>query len=95
MTPFEYVLIFFIGGVTSHQWSRMSAPWRVRFWASEDLVKRLGNQRVIPQPADSVLNNSGIENSFAAAAPPLTVQFSLEATGSAFREKRRFTWGSS
>jgi hypothetical protein len=43
---------------------------RVRFWASDDLVKRLGNQRVIPQPAESVLSDGGIEYTFPAAALP-------------------------
>jgi hypothetical protein len=53
---------------------------RVRFWVSDDLVKRLGNQRVIPQPAESILSDGGIEYTFPAAAPPLTIQFSLEPT---------------
>jgi hypothetical protein len=53
---------------------------RLRFWVSDDLVKRLGNQRIIPQPAESVLSDGGIEYAFSAAGPPCTVQFSLEPT---------------
>src|SRR3954470_3149241 len=33
---------------------------RVRLWASEDLVRRLGAESVIPQPAESALSSGGI-----------------------------------
>lgn len=50
----------------------------VRLWASESLVKRLGAQRVIPEPAASVLGDGGILYTFAATKTPASAEFALE-----------------
>ena len=51
---------------------------KIQLWVSDDLVKPLGNQRVIPQPVTSILQNNGILYTFAAANPPASVEFALE-----------------
>ena len=51
---------------------------RVRIWASGDLIRSLGAQRVVPQPAESVLSAGGVSYTFPAASPPLSVEFSLQ-----------------
>jgi hypothetical protein len=51
---------------------------RAELWVSEDLVKALGNQRVIPQPVDSKVGGNGVLYSFAATAVPATAAFALE-----------------
>lgn len=53
---------------------------KAQLWASEDLVKSLGNQRVVPQPATSVLGQSGILYTFPVSGPPMTVEFALQPT---------------
>src|SRR4051794_9976112 len=50
----------------------------VQLWVSENLVKTLGNQRVIPQPASSVVGAGGILYTFPATTTPASVEFSLE-----------------
>jgi hypothetical protein len=51
---------------------------KVELWASESLVKALGNQRIIPQPTSSVLGQGGIFYTFPATAIPVSIQFALE-----------------
>jgi hypothetical protein len=53
---------------------------KVQLWVSSSLVKNLGNQRVIPQPAESVLDNNGILYTFATKPRSDTVAFALEPT---------------
>lgn len=50
---------------------------KVVLWAGESLVKKLGNQRVVPQPAESRVGNGGIYYTFAAAELPAQVEFAL------------------
>jgi len=58
---------------------------RIKLWASGSLVKPLGNQRVIPQPSSSVLENGGVLYTFDASSHPSSVEFALEpATFGAF-----------
>ncbi len=51
---------------------------KLQLLVSESLVKRLGNQRVVPQPAVSRLGDSKIMYTFPANRLPASVQFSLE-----------------
>lgn len=47
-------------------------------FVSESVIKELGNQRVAPQPASSVVGNGGITYTFPASEVPATVQLALE-----------------
>jgi hypothetical protein len=51
---------------------------KFQLWSSETLVKGLGNQRVIPQPTDSVLQDGGILYTFRATDVPASVEFQLQ-----------------
>jgi hypothetical protein len=51
---------------------------KVSLWVSESLVTDLGNQRVIPQPLNSVVGDGGTSYTFEAADHPTSVQFALE-----------------
>jgi len=53
---------------------------KVQLWVSESVVKGLGNQRISPQPVESVIGNGGITYTFPASGPPASVQFALEPT---------------
>jgi len=58
---------------------------QIKLWASGSLVKPLGNQRVIPAPSSSVLENGGVLYTFPASPHPSSVEFALEpATFGAF-----------
>ena len=50
----------------------------IQLWVSEDLVKPLGNQRVVPQPISSSLGNGGILYTFLAHGDHSSVEFALE-----------------
>ena len=51
-----------------------------QLWVSEDLVKTLGNQRVVPQPQSSAIGQNGILYTFPATGPKMSVEFSLTPT---------------
>jgi hypothetical protein len=51
---------------------------KIQLWVSDDLVKPLGNQRVIPQPSISAVGQGGVLYTFAATTKPATAEFSLE-----------------
>lgn len=51
---------------------------KVRLWASESIVKRLGAQRVIPEPSASTIGDAGILYTFSAGSAPASVQFALQ-----------------
>ncbi len=51
---------------------------KTHLWVSNELVKVLGNQRVIPQPAESRIEQNGVLYTFAAAPAQLSVAFALE-----------------
>jgi hypothetical protein len=51
---------------------------QVQLWVGSELVKALGNQRVIPQPEKSVLDHGGILYTFPSAAVPEGVEFELQ-----------------
>lgn len=54
---------------------------KVRLWASENLVRELGAQRVIPEPLSSVIGDGGILYTFSANVTPASVAFALEPRG--------------
>ncbi len=51
---------------------------KIQLWVSETLLKPLGNQRVIPQPSESVLDGKGILYTFAVTANPSSVEFAMQ-----------------
>ncbi len=53
---------------------------KIQLWVGESFIKSLGNQRVVPQPAASVIGQDGILYTFAATTIPAGVEFALEPT---------------
>ncbi len=51
---------------------------KLQLWVSESLVKKLGAQRVVPQPAESVVGGGGILYTFPATATPANLQFAFQ-----------------
>ena len=51
---------------------------KVQLWVSESVVKTLGNQRIVPQPASSMIGNGGILYTFQSSPLPDSVQFALQ-----------------
>jgi hypothetical protein len=49
-------------------------------WVSDDLIKALGNQRIVPQPETSTIGQNGIAYTFPATGPIMTVEFALTPT---------------
>ncbi len=50
---------------------------KIQLWVSESLVKRMGNQRVVPQPAESRIGANGIVYTFPVTQVPASVEFAL------------------
>lgn len=50
----------------------------IELWVSDSLVKPLGNQRVVPQPAQSTLAHAGILYVFPAVGTPASVEFQTQ-----------------
>ena len=50
----------------------------IQLWASENLVTKLGNKQIAPQPAKSVIGDDGIHYTFDATRRPATTVFSLQ-----------------
>ncbi len=53
---------------------------KIQLWIGESFIKSLGNQRVVPQPAASVVGQDGILYTFAATTIPAGIEFELEPT---------------
>jgi hypothetical protein len=51
---------------------------QVQLWASESLVKSLGNQRVIPQPENSEVGDGGVLYTFPASKGPAAIEFQMQ-----------------
>ncbi len=51
---------------------------KVQLWMSNALLKPLGNQRIIPQPASSKVDAGGVAYTFDAGRAPASVDFALE-----------------
>ncbi len=50
----------------------------IQLWANENLVTKLGNKQVAPQPAKSVIGDDGIHYTFDATKQSATAVFSLQ-----------------
>jgi hypothetical protein len=50
---------------------------KAQLWVSEDLVKALGNQRVVPEPETSAVGQNGILYTFPVTGPKMSVEFTL------------------
>ncbi|MBV9760209.1 MAG: hypothetical protein JO340_06580 [Acidobacteriaceae bacterium] len=51
---------------------------KIQLWMDESLIRSLGNQRIIPQPAASAIGKNGVLYTFDATALPAASAFSLE-----------------
>ena len=52
----------------------------LRLFVSDSVVRELGAQRVVPQPASSALGNGGVTYTFPASALPITIQIALQSS---------------
>ena len=68
-TPSVLRVEFSQNAISNHQ---------IQLWASEELVTKLGNKLIAPQPAASVVGNGGILYTFPVTAQPAATVFSLE-----------------
>jgi hypothetical protein len=57
---------------------------QVELWASEDLVTKLGNKQIAPQPAISTFGEGGVHYTFPATTQPATAVFSLQPSAPGF-----------
>jgi hypothetical protein len=55
-----------------------------QLWANEDLVTKLGNRQIAPQPATSVVGQGGILYTFPATMLPASAVFSLQPSAPGF-----------
>ncbi|MBB6144545.1 hypothetical protein HNQ77_002497 [Silvibacterium bohemicum] len=51
---------------------------QIRLWAGEDLVSKLGNKQIAPQPATSAVGDGGLHYTFPATTEPAEIVFSLQ-----------------
>ena len=51
---------------------------RIQLYVSQSVIKKLGAQRVSPQPISSTLGNDGITYTFVASGLPATVEIELQ-----------------
>jgi hypothetical protein len=58
---------------------------KVDLYVSENMVKELGAQRVVPSPERTVVGGSGLTYNFPSSGPPSSVEFALEPTGPGLR----------
>lgn len=61
-----------------------------QLFISESVIKKLGAQRIAPQPASSTLGQSGVTYTFPVSSAPSTVTISLEPS---FPGTQHFTMG--
>lgn len=54
------------------------AGGKLQLFVSDELLKQLGTQRVIPQPETSAIGGGGVTYTFAATQLPMTVQMELK-----------------
>ena len=50
----------------------------IRLWMSNSIITRLGNQRIIPEPATSLTVHDGVIYTFPSGSTPGTVAFALQ-----------------
>lgn len=51
---------------------------KVQLWVNEGTIKKLGTQRVVPQPVSSLIGDDGVLYTFDATKPPASIQFALQ-----------------
>jgi hypothetical protein len=51
---------------------------KIQLYIGNSLIKRLGTQRVIPAPQETVVGDGGLTYSFPASKPPASVDLALE-----------------
>ena len=61
---------------------------KVQLWVSNSLVKGLGNLRIVPQPADSVIGQDGILYTFPVTRTPASIEFALSPASPGMDELR-------
>jgi hypothetical protein len=54
---------------------------KVQLYIDNSLIKRLGTERVIPAPQQTVIGEGGLTYSFPASKPPASVDLALEPPG--------------
>ena len=74
--------------ITIHLGSNAVQDGQVKLWVDDSVIKRLGNQRISPQPVSSTTVDSGVLYVFAAGVHPNSVQFALQP---AFAGSSHFT----
>lgn len=51
---------------------------QIHLWADENLITKLGNKQIAPQPESSVVGDGGVHYTFLATTQPATAMFSLQ-----------------
>lgn len=51
---------------------------KVQLWVSQSVFQRMGNQKVVPTPAQSVAQAGGVLFTFAVSSAPASAEFSLQ-----------------
>jgi hypothetical protein len=64
--------------LTIHFGANAIRDGKIQLWVSENLIKPLGSQRIIPQPESSVLAGDGILYSWASTSKANSASFALE-----------------
>lgn len=59
---------------------------KIQLWVSETLLKPLGNQRVIPQPSESVLDGKGTLYTFPVTPNPNSIEFAMQPASPGIRD---------
>lgn len=72
--------------LTVHFGRNAVAQGKIQLWVSDNVIKPLGNQRIIPQPETSVIASGGILYTWAATEPPDSAAFALEPSRPGFFE---------
>ena len=53
----------------------------IKLFASESIVKQLGNQRIIPSPQSTKIGDGGLTYTFPASTVPASIEFALQPSG--------------
>jgi uncharacterized membrane protein YcaP (DUF421 family) len=64
--------------LTVHPGAAAIHDGKMQLYVSDSVVKQLGNQRISPEPAASILGDGGITYEFPITTTPATIQFALE-----------------
>lgn len=64
--------------LTLHMGNNAVKNGMIKLWVSDSVVKELGNQRIIPQPATSATGDGGILYTFPSGPDPNSIEFALQ-----------------